>query len=210
MATNPKIIWEKWVNPLTGAGGDETPADDGDDYLAQEAQAYGGLQTDALYRPKLGQCIAGPMGIIPITEHGDPAVVYDFWMMHTNFPISARVVSVLRRVQGIEGLNVYSPYRARVAFGKAFVRAEVINAVQQALGVTPAKPALALAAPLYSRLTQLARFLGQRHPAWAIFVRGDGRFDFTYGDEATVRGRVAAQQEGSCRRVLTSWGEGSQ
>jgi hypothetical protein len=209
-----KIIWQKWVNPLTGAGGDEEPKtkledeDEGGykDSIETDLQVFRELREPRTYKPILGHVIAGPMGLIPVNEHGDPAVVYDFWMAHTNFDIDQAVEGIGSSVPGVESWDTFSRYRARVAFGKAFQRSEVMHAIQEALGCVP-KPALK---PTVDRrhetMERLKRQLASCSPYWAIFELPDGQLQTFRGSKSEVREQVKrCETLSNPPKITTSW-----
>lgn len=213
MQLERKIVWQKWVNPLTGAGSDETPKldeeeDEGyEDSVERDLKLLRDLRTPEMYKPKLGHVLASPMGLIPVNEHGDPAVVYDFWLAHTTFPITWEVQEAGSAVLGVESWDTFSPYRARIAFGKAFNSAEVKVEIQRVLGCTP-KPKVSQPPVDVRRQTleRLKKKLSASWPAWAILELQDGRLQTFHGNEASVREQV----EYGCpsiqpRTIITSW-----
>ena len=198
-----RLVWEKWVNPITGAGKEDAIAEASphsleDEYIRKEREEYDSDLMTGVYRPKLGQVIVGPMGIIPMKEHGDPAVVYDFWLAHTNFWLTPSVVATALSVPGIEAWDTFSPYRARVAFGKAFDRAKVMDGIHKALGVTFPKPPKV-------ELQKLAAWLSKKYQAWAIVEKADGDGTTVFGDEADVRKKVAEAEAQGRKIFITSW-----
>lgn len=213
------LIWEKWVNPLTSFGSDDAISDNKEDPFEKYEDSYQNLErvryfTGGIYDPKLGPCIMGPMGLIPITEHGDPSRVYDFWMLHTNFPIDTQVQEIGSRIPGIEGWDTFSPYRARVAFGKAFERSAVMRAMAAALQATPAKrdddgKIVATVKPaekksvLVDAVELLKAKLTKTGKTWAIFRKENGQLHVVADEESKVR-EVAEKQKQEL--VTTSWG----
>ena len=211
-----KIIWQKWVNPLTGAGADEDISFDGldddqdgyrdsydkhEDFLSQ-------IRRPKMYRDnlKMGHIVAGPLGYLPIDEHGDPAVVYDFWMMHTNFDITPQVQHTASRVPGVESWNLHSRYRARVGFGKAFNRSDVMAAIQKALGCCSKTAVVQEMDCRNQTLDRLKKKLSLSAPSWAILEMDDGQFKSIRGQEEFVRQNVESLKAlPNPPKIIVSW-----
>jgi len=59
-----------------------------------------------------------PMGLVPAPV---PDIAsFNFWVGHTNFIITNSIAKILDTTVGIEALDLFSPYRFRIAIGKAF------------------------------------------------------------------------------------------
>ena len=149
---NRRIHWEKWVDPF-GADtkqmewpgafgdfetdeavrtrkGDEIGYDNIDD---DEEEGFDLIKTDK--RPTGFGIITTPMGIIPVTEHTNPTKIFNFWTMHTNFRITRDIQNIIDHTEGVECLDVFTPYRWRIAIGKAFKTNDVKLTLQENLNV---------------------------------------------------------------------------
>jgi len=73
--------------------------------------------------------VATPLGIIPLTEYTIPSKIFNFWMGHTNFPITAQVRDILENTDGVETLDIYTKYRMKIGFGKLFTAGEVSSKI---------------------------------------------------------------------------------
>lgn len=118
-----RIKWEKWVSPFNTQNEEEEEDADGEDWKSK----------GSVKSLNLGQTIVGPMGIVPLTEHGDPAKLYNFHMMHTNFNLSEPIQNTIQNIDGVEGLDIFSRYRARLAFGKLFDENDVQESIEAVL-----------------------------------------------------------------------------
>lgn len=217
MADTLKIVWQKWVNPITGRGSGDRVDEYETDPLAKSEDVW----TDSYDRieefiearkqrtardDKLGPCIVGAAGIIPLNEHNDPAVVYDLWMMHANFEITRRVQDVASSVPGVETWDTITRYRARVGFGKAFDPQTVMYAVQEALGANPKSVETPKPPAKLTTLESLQKHLVASYKAWAIAQLANGRvLVFGRDDEAAVRAQVAHWQNQQPKTLITSW-----
>lgn len=82
------------------------------------------------------QAVMTPMGVVPITEHNNPYKVFNFWICHTDFLITQEMAEILDRTLGVETLDIFTPYRFRIAIGKCFKAREVKDRVKNQLGAS--------------------------------------------------------------------------
>lgn len=118
-----KIIWEKWVDPF-GDNMEETKWNHYDDEdLDEDTQ----LIENHIPTNKAIKVIASPLGLIPYNEYTASSKIFNFWIGHTNFNISENIKSTIETIDGVEILDVFTRYRFRIAIGKCFDDAEVMN-----------------------------------------------------------------------------------
>jgi len=84
--------------------------------------------------------MATPMGIIPITEHTAAGQVFNFWTAHTNFRMTQNILNIVDQTDGIESVDLFTPYRWRIAIGKVFDSSTVKNDVMRNLQAKPIVP----------------------------------------------------------------------
>ena len=129
----PIIIWEKWVDPF-GQNIDSVEWPGYDNDLSDDSDE---IDDNFLKRPtkeiKKINAIITSMGIIPYNEHTDCTKIFNFWVGHTNFDISKSVASSIESIDGVETLDVFTRYRFRVAFGKAFNDRDVMNEINNTI-----------------------------------------------------------------------------
>lgn len=155
------IVWEKWHDPF-GQDADQTewPGAHGTfatDKIIQTSQHHHSQQEEweeeefepedyeaaqvEHQRQNMKQnrimMITTPMGVVPITEHTRAGSLFNFWTAHTNFRITKEILEILDNTDGVETLDIHTPYRWRIAIGKAFSAPEVKKGIQDALSVTP-------------------------------------------------------------------------
>lgn len=123
MLNEPTIIWEKWVDPY-GQNMDsiEWPGYDNNNEEEMETIKYEKINA-----------IATSMGIIPYNEHTDCTKIFNFWVGHTNFNLSKYIVEKLQLVDGVETLDIFTRYRFRISFGKAFNERDIINSINNSI-----------------------------------------------------------------------------
>ena len=122
----PLIIWEKWVDPY-GQNLDsvEWPGYDKEHIVPEQSDTPFDQITDQKIT-KIN-AIATSMGIIPFNEHTDCTKIFNFWVGHTNFNITKKIATVLEQINGVETLDIFTRYRFRISFGKAFNDREIID-----------------------------------------------------------------------------------
>lgn len=81
--------------------------------------------------------LATPVGLVPMTEWTSPSRIFDFWTMHSNFRMTTEIQDILDNTDGVESLDVFSPYRWRISIGKAFNRSLVKERVMKNLQAVP-------------------------------------------------------------------------
>lgn len=131
------IIWQKWVDPF---GEDEFPEMPSELSSEAEPEFYHD-EADELPEALPGKnpiintikknikVIATPMGIIPVTDNTASGKIFNFWMGHSNFNITKKVVSLIEETDGVETLDVFTRYRFRIGVGKAFNDSDVMRSI---------------------------------------------------------------------------------
>lgn len=142
----PMIVWQKWVDPFGKNPDDvEWPGykdhDVSDNFDEEEDEEPSLEKTmDQIQHIKSNpiQVIATPMGIIPYNEHTACSKIFNFWVGHTNFNITAKVAKIIEDSDGVEILDVFTRYRFRIAIGKLFedklVMKKINDNIYEALG----------------------------------------------------------------------------
>jgi len=122
MLSEPQIIWEKWSDPFGFSKDQHILPEYENEYYEDNQQK--------------NQVLITNMGIIPFNEATDCSKIFNFWIGHTNFNISTVIAQLIQDVDGVETLDVFTRYRFRVAFGKAFVDRDVINQINTIINQT--------------------------------------------------------------------------
>lgn len=118
MSNEKVIIWEKWIDPYAPNIDDiEWPGYEDSEYENNiDHNAYNKINA-----------IVTRMGIIPYNEHTDCTKIFNFWIGHSNFDLTQDIVDKIQIVEGVETLDIFTRYRFRISFGKAFNDRDVIN-----------------------------------------------------------------------------------
>lgn len=153
-----QIGWEKWVDPYgdsleeeawPGAFGTfetdeiiermeriengESPSEwNEDSYKLLE-----GKQQVVKKQLKPMKILATPFGIMPLTEWTVPSKIFNFWVAHTNFRMTQEIQDIIDTTDGVETLDIFTPYRWRIGIGKAFQSRIVKERIMQNLNATP-------------------------------------------------------------------------
>jgi hypothetical protein len=160
-----QIGWEKWADPYgenlddvewPGAFGSfETDAamekmerleegdldDDDDDEWSEDEYDMMDNKIPMVRRPpkKPMKILATPLGIIPMTEWTTPSKIFNFWVAHTNFRMTQEIQEIIDSTDGVETLDIYTPYRWKVGVGKAFSSQLVKQRIMKNLGAQSIK-----------------------------------------------------------------------
>lgn len=124
-----KIIgWEKWSDPFKKVDDvDIIPLGD------EEYSPYD--ENEMKIITKKIPVVSTQMGIVPLGEWLEPGEVFNFWVGHANFNITADIVSQIEVVEGVEILDVFTRYRFRIGIGSMFKDGTVMRKVAKCLGV---------------------------------------------------------------------------
>lgn len=129
------IVWQKWVDPFGGDDSldtDISPPDDigeFEDDMGVTDDEEQDLNHSLTPMHKATKAIMTPLGLIPYNEHTASGKLFNFWMGHTNFNISAPVVGIIQAADGVESLDVFTRYRFRIAIGQLFEAAHVMSSI---------------------------------------------------------------------------------
>jgi hypothetical protein len=132
------IIWQKWFDPF---GDDDPSISDNmqNDHLDDDDMDHDmEIDEENPLLKKPVRAIATPMGLIPYTENTASSKIFNFWVGHTNFTISNKIVEIIENVDGVETLDIFTRYRFRISVGKAFdaptVMKQINDSVYEFLG----------------------------------------------------------------------------
>jgi len=125
----PKIVWEKWVDPF----GEDIDEVKWNDYEDEDNEIYEQSEQLKNHLKKPVKVIASPLGLIPYNEYTASGKIFNFWIGHTNFNISQELVNCLEEIDGIEILDVFTRYRFRIAIGKCFTDHGVMNNIKESI-----------------------------------------------------------------------------
>ena len=107
------IAWEKWTDPFEMTTQSESPNTNYEDDSTLSSPS-------AITASNSIPIIMTPVGIIPMNEKNLPGKNFNFWIGHTNFRITKTIARLIEGVDGVEVLDVNTPYRMRLGIAKLF------------------------------------------------------------------------------------------
>ena len=129
------VYWEKWVDAYADDPEMITPKDneegqfnenemflDEEEQLMREFQSLNNIKT-----------IFTPFGIMPLTEHSLVSNHFKLWVGHSNFKLTNKFYNIIGNVNGVESLDILTPYRFRMSIGKLFRDRDVMSEVKKAM-----------------------------------------------------------------------------
>lgn len=125
------IAFTKWHDPWAHDDEDEDDGyDSEEEYDADNMTFDDGYGDGGKNRPhKPVRSLMTPMGIVPFNEHSSPSKNWNFWVGHSNFRITRKIARIIAKVDGVETLDVFSPYRLRIGVAKLFQPGQVIGRI---------------------------------------------------------------------------------
>jgi hypothetical protein len=128
------VYWEKWVDAYSpdddlshlvedlGIESAEEPelSFEEQQQLEQQFKSYRNIQT-----------IFTPYGVLPLTEQSLASSYFKFWVGHTNFRITRSFLDIISYVDGVESVDVFSPYRFRIAIATLFKDRLVMSEIRE-------------------------------------------------------------------------------
>lgn len=118
-------MWEKWIDPFDF---EELSSDIEDSFNENDLD-------EPMYKHSVKnikcQLITTPFGIIPINENTASSKIFNFWTGHSDFTITKKIGEIIENTSGVETLNIFTKYRFRVAFGKAFKDSDIMRKINR-------------------------------------------------------------------------------
>ncbi len=144
-----RVVWEKWADPygenineIEWPGWNKGLYDDDVKEIISDEDLDGDLiekldrefeERENIFFNKKMNVVMTPMGIVPLTEYTTPGKIFNFWNMHTNFTINDKIKDLVNKSAGVETLDVFTQYRARIGIGKVFDSIDVKKNIQDRL-----------------------------------------------------------------------------
>jgi len=126
------VYWERWADPYM-ADEEElldsaTPESEEEISFSHESE----LEENMMQLPSFSpiKTIFTPFGVLPLTEQSLASNHFKMWVGHTNFKLTKDFYKVIGSVEGVEAIDIFSPYRFRIAVGKLFVDRGVMTRVR--------------------------------------------------------------------------------
>ena len=136
LPTGYDVYWEKWVDAY------ESDVEAGDP-MQQEIEGLQeefGVSFESFEEEQISempmktiQTIFTPFGVLPLTEQSLASSYFKFWVGHTNFRITQPFNTIISNTEGVESLDIFSPYRFRISVGKMFRDRDVMNGIKKSM-----------------------------------------------------------------------------
>jgi len=126
------VYWEKWTDAYSP---EETEAVILEEEFPEEEQAFSTEEDLGVEFKKFRniQTIFTPFGVLPLTEHSLASTYFKFWVGHTNFKITPKFYNIMSNVDGVESIDVFTPYRFRIGIAKLFKDRTVMAQVRKSM-----------------------------------------------------------------------------
>jgi hypothetical protein len=131
------VYWEKWVDAYES---DIETVDTTHKKFEEDEKFELGIdfqsfeEEDFIESPMNSiQTIFTPFGALPLTEQSLASSYFKFWVGHTNFKITYSFYKIISNIQGVETLDIFSPYRFRISVGKLFRDRDVMNDIRKSM-----------------------------------------------------------------------------
>jgi len=126
------VYWEKWIDAYTP---EETEVVLLDEESLEEDQGISFEEELGVEFKKFKniQTIFTPFGVLPLTEQSLASSYFKFWVGHTNFKITPKFHRIMSSVDGVESIDVFTPYRFRIGIAKLFKDRTVMSQVRENL-----------------------------------------------------------------------------
>ena len=172
-----KIAWEKWEDI-------DLPQleqiDDKEDMFFPDGEIDEELIAQLSFGPMMPvPKIRTPLGMFSIDDPLRPSKMFDCWIGHANFDLTAEMVMEIEKVDGIEAFKIMSRYRFFIGIGKLFNFRDVRQEIQDIIGGESASINTMEDSEVIEVLkTQLMEF-----KRWAVFCSVDGFIDYIATNE---------------------------
>lgn len=150
-----EIKWQKWKDPFAAILKDK---DEDEDEFPTYKDSYERAEKHTINGPVL----IGPFGAIPINEENLPSKLFNFWRVDTSFKITKTMVKKMNYIDGVETLDIYTPYRFRIGIAQLFDEKAVQKEVDKTLRKIQEKRVN------YSRSEEYKKLLDSQYKFWAI------------------------------------------
>ena len=132
------VYWEKWVDAYEQELEEEASIIEHLksmylEFSEEEESLYKELSEEEMTGFKSIKTIMTPFGMMPLTEQSLASNYFKFWTGHTNFKLLKSHINTISMVDGVETIDVLTPYRFRIAVAKLFIDRNVMASVRNAL-----------------------------------------------------------------------------
>lgn len=133
------VYWEKWVDiyqeEIEGLKEleKELSSESGENFFYVENDEEEAEELESLETFPAIRTIITPFGILPVTEESLASKYFKFWVGHTNFKLFKSYIEIIELTEGVETVDVLTPYRFRISIGKLFKDRNIMVEVRKRL-----------------------------------------------------------------------------
>lgn len=182
------LKFEKWKDPCEDLIRDE---DEDEDELP-------GDKFDRRKTRNTGPYIVGPHGYMPINDQNIPSKLHNLWICHTNFRLENYMLDIIESVNGIESLDIITPYRFRFSIATMFNEGDVKKILKDKLLTSVSSEN----SKIPQKVKILAGVLNAKYKFWAILQNGDDLKPIGGDTQLDVENLIVNPQ---ADRVYRSW-----
>jgi hypothetical protein len=163
-----KFKWEKWEDPLKAENFEED--------LDPDSEFQNG-------RDPSFKALPTPFGLLTITNHILASTRFDFWMLHTNFPITHELEYRIKQVPGVETINVLTRYRCRFGFPVSGlfdvrdIKHNIENTILKTFEREQARQLSSFDATTTKKACEVMGHLDKYNKHWALYVLPNGHME---------------------------------
>lgn len=172
-----KIVWELLYDPLPDIDERDEEEDDEDD---EDEDEYGNVNESpriVFEGPNMPTMVPTPFGPCPINDPLNPRRLYEFWVGHTNFPLTVDDIDKIKRTPGVEQL-LFTRYKMVVGFGKLFdfrnVRASIQNELYGTIDLYDEIDEIKHP-EVKAAVAEVINELSKNYRLWAVYVFPNGK-----------------------------------
>lgn len=170
-----QIVWSNWIDPLQEEI-DET----------EEEEGYNDSYDD---KPsgKVHKLLSTPFGVLPLQPSMLASKDFYFIVLQTNFNLDMPLIQKIEKIDGVETLDIYTRYRARVGIPKSglFDIEQVKREIEEALIPYPyvENPVIneilvnKFGAELSNNILKHIKQICPKYEYWLLYVIPNGELD---------------------------------
>jgi len=130
--TGYDVYWEKWIDAFEEEIEEEVQIDEEGSIEEEMSDYEDQIMSEGIFKQSMShiRSIITPFGVLPITEKTMASRYFKLWVGHANFKLTEDFYTVIGQSEGVEALDILTPYRFRIAIGKMFVDRKVMKAVR--------------------------------------------------------------------------------
>lgn len=165
---NKKIVWEH----LNYEEPPKDQLDDEDEYNDSPVAEI--MDFPAFMQEEPPRLVTTPFGLFHVDDIFNPMKQYVWWIGHTNFNVSPKVINTINNTTGVEWLKVVSRYRFMIAVGKAFDFSYVRSEIEKNLEIL---------SNTVDEQEDIIQELKANHSKWAVLYYDDDTYHVIVDDE---------------------------